>query len=138
MASEKEIAESNAVSWYVSRTVELPNAAEIAELPEQVSASNGVVLSITSAAEVPSSAKYVIKAYTASLTIPGLIRAKLPVEVELVSFAPNVVVVGIRPSDKALRYPISAERYFDATWSVLDELEAAVAAEGALHEAAAA
>ncbi len=123
MASDNEIAEAEAVSWYVARTIDLADRElDFSGLPVQVRANGGVTLTIVEPVADPVDSKYVIKAFNALLSVPGLIKAKLPVEVELRPFSGTVIEVGIRPSTRTLRYPISAERYFDATWTVLDAL----------------
>jgi hypothetical protein len=125
MASEKELAESQARSWYVSRNVSTGERdLDLGQILGEVHSPDGVSLEILEPVEVLPSANAGTKAFAAQLSVPGLIRAKLDVEVEVVPFHGEVVAIGLRPSDQALRYPISAKRYFNATWSILDSLEA--------------
>ena len=124
MASEKEIAEAQ--SWYISRNVDL-RGREIDILPAEVHGQDGSSLQLLAPAEPEGSSHYAIRAYDAILVVPGLVKAKLPVELEITPFSGNIVEFAIRPTFKTLRYPISTDRYFEAAWNVLETLTAMVA-----------
>jgi hypothetical protein len=107
-------------SWYVSRRVEIP-AGDLAtlRLPASVTAPNGV--SLTIGAPVPVDDEQ-YRTFDGVLTYPGMVTAKVRVEVDLNPYTSSYGEIGLRPARRAPRLLVSAERYFDGAWSVLDEL----------------
>src|ERR1700722_19882060 len=78
MASEKELAESQARSWYVSRNVSTGERdLDLGQILGEVHSPDGVSLEILEPVEVLASANAGTKAFAAQLSVPGLIRAKL-------------------------------------------------------------
>jgi hypothetical protein len=112
-------------SWYVSRRVEIP-AGELAQLrlPASVTAPDGV--SLTIGAPVPVDDEQ-YRSFEGVLSYPGLVNAKVRVEIDLNPYTSRYGEIGLRPARRVPRLLVSAERYFDGAWSVLDELASTIA-----------
>ncbi len=107
-------------NWYVARRVDLP-AAELpeVELPSRVVADNGVTLSIGRPIYVDDPS---YRSFEAVLSYPGRVPARLRVELDLNPYSSERGELGLRPAQRLPRILLSAQRYFDGAWSVLDAL----------------
>ena len=110
--------------WYVSRRVDIP-AGDLAEvtLPGSVKAANGVTLTIGAPVLVEDE-QY--RSFEGVLTYPGMVTAKVRVEIDLNPYTSSYGEIGLRPARRVPKLLVSAERYFDGAWSVLEELARAM------------
>lgn len=116
----EEPAAHSMVNWYVSRRLDLlsDELADV-ELPTKIAASNGVTLVLDGVLEVDDVS---YRSFTGVLAYPGKIAGKVRVEVDLNPYSSRFVEIGIRPSRRLPRLLVSADRYFDGAWAVLDSL----------------
>ncbi|HVC24394.1 MAG TPA: hypothetical protein VND23_01440 [Acidimicrobiales bacterium] len=124
--TEDEYGTERGISWYVSRRVDVA-ASDLpsAQLPTTVTGAGGVTLTILEPIFVDD-AQY--RSFSGVLSFPGILPGKLRVEVDLNPYSSHFGEVGLRPARHAPRLLVSAERYFDGAWSVLDAIAAELSA----------
>ncbi len=111
---------AQSTNWYVARRIDVPAAAlPDLELPPVVVAENGVSLAIEQPIYVDDPS---YRSFEAVLTYPGHIPARLRVELDLNPYSSDRGELGLRPAQRMPRILVSAQRYFDGAWSVLDTL----------------
>jgi hypothetical protein len=137
MAVENEL--ERPVGWYVSRVVNVPaGQAGVFGLLGGVVTPDGATLQIGDPIkrELPMEDH---RSYAATLAFPGVLAAKLKVELVVTRYSGSLVEVGLRPFARVPQRRVGAQRYFEAAWAVLDALAAqdlkAVADGGAAREA---
>jgi hypothetical protein len=107
-------------SWYVSRRVDVPSQdLRTVTLPEVVVAPNGVSLKIQRRIFVDDD-QY--RSFEGVLAYPGVLSGKVRVELDLNPYCSQLGEIGLRPANRLPGLLVSAERYFDGAWSVLDAL----------------
>ncbi len=117
---QDEFTAAETVNWYVSRKVDvLSSDTCVLDLPEAVVASNGVSLTVGSPVFVDDEH---YRSFEAVLAYPGVLPGKVRVELDLNPYTSRLVELGLRPARRVPRLLVSAERYFDGAWSVLDAL----------------
>jgi hypothetical protein len=115
-------------TWYVSHKVEMRSEDLCAtQLPEVVVGSDGVSLKVLKPIFVDDE-KY--RSFQAVLSYPGVFPGKVRVELDLNPYSSHLGEIGLRTT-RVPRLFVSAERYFDGAWNVLDALAAELAATGA-------
>ncbi len=122
MAVENE--SERPVGWYVSRVVNVPaGQAGVFGLLGGVVTPDGATLQIGEPIkrELPMEDH---RSYAATLSFPGVIAAKLKVELVVTRYSGSLVEVGLRPVTRVPQRRIGAQRYFEAAWAVLDALAA--------------
>lgn len=108
--------------WYVSRVVNLQRAdIRTLGLLGGVVTPGGATLRI-GAAHAVDNALEDHQSYAGTLTFPGLVPVKVKVELVVTRYAPRLAEVGLRPMARVPQRRVSAERYFDAAWAVLDAI----------------
>ncbi|MDA8291351.1 MAG: hypothetical protein M0Z33_06680 [Actinomycetota bacterium] len=122
--SADELERTQGVSWYVSRRVDVESS-DLSEvsLPSEVSGGGGVTLVILGPRYVDDE-RY--RSFSGVLTLPGIVGARMRVEVDLNPYSSRHAEIGLRPAGRAPRYRVAPERYFDAAWRALDALAEAV------------
>lgn len=121
---QDEFATDHTVNWYVSRTVDVvAEKMRAVRLPEVVAGSNGVTLTIGRPVFVDDE-QY--RSFEAVLSYPGVLFGKVHVELDLNPYSSCFGELGLRPTNHVPRL-LSAERYFDGAWSILDALAAELA-----------
>lgn len=108
------------VGWYVSRMVKLPGERQRSlGLLGGVVAPSGETLAIGDLVE-PARPLDDHRTYGATLAFPGLLPAKLKVELVVTRYSSTLAEVGLRPVERVPQRRVGAARYFDAAWAVLD------------------
>ncbi len=122
MAVENEL--ERPVGWYVSRVVNVPaGQAGAFGLLGGVVTPDGATLQIGDPIrrDAPMEDH---RSYAATLTFPGVLPAKLKVELVVTRYSGSLVEVGLRPVTRVPQRRVGAQRYFEAAWAVLDALAA--------------
>lgn len=131
---QDDFATEQTVNWYVSRRVDvLSDDLHEVQLPDAVVGANGVTLTIGRPIFVDDE-QY--RCFDAVLTYPGVLSGKVRVEVDLNPYSSWLGEIGLRPASRIPRLLVSAERYFDGAWAVLDALAAEIAAGRVAEQAA--
>ncbi|MCU1495096.1 MAG: hypothetical protein JWO62_2860 [Acidimicrobiaceae bacterium] len=132
MAVENE--SERPVGWYVSRVVNLSSAeAQTLGLLGGIVTPDGAALRIGE----PVLRERLLddhQSYAGTLSFPGLLPAKLKVELVVTRFSGSLAEVGLRPVTRVPQRRIGADRYFEAAWAVLEGI--AQAGQGAELESA--
>ena len=127
-----------AISWYVSRTVELQGDAETRFAPgASFVGPDGASLTFHEQMWDASDESEGTSSFEARLAGGGRFGGHVAVEVLVSPFSGSLVEVGIRPSGRRPGLAMTAKHYFDAAWSVLDEMAGECAAARATLEHAA-
>jgi len=123
--TENDFATEQGVSWYVSRRIEVAASdLPVVQLPSAVTGADGTSLAILGPIFVDDD-RY--RSFDAVLSFPGMLSGKLRVEIDLNPYSSSFGEVGMRPARRVPRLLVSADRYFDGAWSVLDALAAEIA-----------
>jgi hypothetical protein len=123
-----EFPTDHTAGWYVSRKVDVPSDdLRAVELPGMVVGSNGVVLELLRPMFVDD--EY-YRTFEGVLSYPGVLHGKIRVELDLNPYTSRFGEIGLRPAGRLPRLLVTAERFFDGAWSVLDTLAAEIAASG--------
>lgn len=110
------------VSWYVSRSMELPEEGlAMLEPGRRVVAADGSALTIRSAG-FEEAGSYPVTSFEGVLSAPGRFGASYEIELVVSPFSASRVELGLRPSRRPPASVTGARRYFNAAWGVLDEI----------------
>jgi len=134
--------ESDRSGWYVSRVVNLPrDRAESLGLLGGLVTPSGASLRLGEPVERERQLDE-HRSYSGTLSFPGLLSTKVKVELVVTRYSGSLAEVGLRPVSRVPQRRLSAERYFEAAWAVLDgvaragqDAQVAPAAEGPMTRA---